>query len=376
MPEKQEPTLYEKVRFLCGAAAYPASAGEVVSRETHMSWVFLAGDKAYKLKKPVKLRYLDFSTLERRKAACLSEIILNRRLAPDVYLGVQPLVLSSCGLALGGPGTVVDWLVVMRRLDERDNLENAILNGWLKVTHVERLASKLVKFYRRAKRIYVSPAAELLEWRRSLLFNRRILLNPRLGLPAAQIRFLDSIQRQFLGRCSELIVERVHKRRILDAHGDLRPEHIWLTDDLKIIDCLEFNPRLRAVDVFDEIAYLTLECERLGAAWAGEYVYRTLTRALHDEPPQEVFLFYRCHRATLRASLAIAHLLEPNPRTPEKWPRAAKAYLNSAVRNASELETLIKRRQAARLRLDGSRGEPARHVMNRRPVLSFVGRYG
>jgi aminoglycoside phosphotransferase family enzyme len=122
----------------------------------------------------------------------------------------------------------------------------------------------------------------------------------------------------------------------------LRPEHIWLEDPVKILDCLEFNPRLRAVDPFDEIAFLSLECERLGAAWAGEHIRRRITPGLRDGSCEQLFLFYRCHRAMLRARLAIAHLLEPAPRTPEKWPRLARGYLQIAAADAIRLERSFK----------------------------------
>lgn len=341
----ETPTLAEKVAFLSGGGAYPQGTGEVVRCETHMSWVFLAGDKAYKLKKPVRFRYLDFSTLARRETACQAELSLNRRLARDVYLGVEALVLSPRGLAIGGAGAIVDWLVVMRRLDERCTLEHAILDSRLEAAQLHRLVRTLVQFYRRGRRVLTSAGVELVEWRKSLANNRRILLNPRLGLPTALVRRIDRIQSSFLSQCGDMIAERVRRRRIFDGHGDLRPEHIWLTDGIRIIDCLEFNPRLRAVDPFDEVAYLSLECERLGAMWAGEILRQGLTRGLHDDPPPELLLFYRCHRATLRASLTIAHLLEPNPRTPEKWPRVARAYLSIAARDAAELEGLIRRRR-------------------------------
>ena len=113
---------------------------------------------------------------------------------------------------------------------------------------------------------------------------------------------------------------------------------------MRIIDCLEFNPRLRAVDPFDEIAFLSLECDRLGAGWAGKYIARRVMRGLRDGLSEELFLFYRCHRAMLRARLAIAHLLEPNPRTPDKWPRLARAYLRIAAADAIRLERSLKRR--------------------------------
>ena len=97
-----------------------------------------------------------------------------------------------------------------------------------------------------------------------------MLLDRRFGLPAGLVRRIDRAQRRFLAGCGGLIAARVRHRRIVDGHGDLRPEHIWLDDKVRIIDCLEFNPRLRVVDPFDEIAYLGLECERLGAAWVGD----------------------------------------------------------------------------------------------------------
>jgi aminoglycoside phosphotransferase family enzyme len=152
-------------------------------------------------------------------------------------------------------------------------------------------------------------------------------------------------QRRFLSLRNDEIDARIRTRRIVDGHGDLRPEHIWLGDPVRIIDCLEFNPRLRAVDPFDEIAFLSLECERLGTKAVGSYVKRRVSRGLRDGLSEELFLFYRCHRATLRARLAIAHLLEPNPRTPDKWPRLARTYLRLATADAVRLERLLRKRK-------------------------------
>ncbi|HEY4773678.1 MAG TPA: hypothetical protein VIH40_02565 [Xanthobacteraceae bacterium] len=338
-----EPTLDQKVAFLSRPAAYPHAVDEVTRRETHMSWVFLAGDRVYKLKKPVRFPYLDFSTLARRAAACRAELRLNRRLAPDVYLDVVALTTADGALALGGGGEVVDWLVAMRRLDERETLERAIQDHRVETWQLDRLVATLVQFYRRSAPVLKSPAVHLCDWPRSLANNRRVLLDARFNLPAGLVRRLDRIQRAFLAHRSALIGARVRARHIVDGHGDLRPEHIWLGDPVRIIDCLEFNDRLRAVDPFDEIAFLSLECERLGAAWVGEYVRARFTRELADAVPEELFVFYRCHRAMLRARLAIAHLIEPNPRTPEKWPRLAQLYLRLAAGDAVRLERLLKR---------------------------------
>jgi aminoglycoside phosphotransferase family enzyme len=356
------PTLAEKVAFLSRPDAYPSPVAEVVRRETHMSYVFLAGDRVYKLKKPVRFPYLDFSTLERREAACRAEVSLNRRLAPDVYIGVEPLTASAGGLCIGGAGALAEWLVVMRRLDDRWALEQVLHEHCLETPQLDRLAATLVRFYRHARPVLISSGPHLSEWSRSLTANRRALLDRRFGLPSALISRIDRLQRRFLAECGAMLEARVRRRRIVDGHGDLRPEHIWLDHQVRIIDCLEFNPRLRAVDPFDEIAYLDLECERLGAAWAGRYLRARVERGLREDLSLALYHFYRSYRATLRARLAIAHLSEPRPRTPEKWPRLARAYLSIAARDAACLELALRARQGRRergRREDGRSSRPA-----------------
>jgi aminoglycoside phosphotransferase family enzyme len=337
-----EPMLDVKVDFLSRPDAYRPGAAEVIRRETHMSWVFLVNDRVYKLKKPVRFPYLDFSTLARREAACRAELRLNRALAPDIYLDVLPLVDTGGGLSIGGAGTPVDWLVFMKRLDERSMLDQMIGERRVEIPQLDELVAKLSVFYRSATPVFLSPTVHIADWKRSLAYNRRILFDPRFHIPAGLVRRVDGAQRLFLERRGDLIAARMRRRRIVEGHGDLRPEHIWLNDKVRIIDCLEFNPRLRVVDPFDEIAFLSLECERLGAAWAGAYIERRMKRMLRDGPVEELFAFYRCHRATLRARLAIAHLLEQHPRTPEKWPRLAATYLKLAETSARKLEALLR----------------------------------
>ncbi|HLN08068.1 MAG TPA: hypothetical protein VK281_03775 [Xanthobacteraceae bacterium] len=176
-----DPGLRAKVKFLSRPDAYPGHAGPVTTRETHMSWVFLVGDRAYKLKKPVRFPYLDFSTLARRETACRAELALNRRLAAEIYLDVVPLHATSLGLSIGRHGVIVDWLVVMRRLDEASMLDHALVEGRIGSSQLDRLAATLVAFYRRAKRVLVLPATHLAQWRQSLAYNHRVLLDPRLA---------------------------------------------------------------------------------------------------------------------------------------------------------------------------------------------------
>ena len=335
-------SLVDKVAFLSCPSAYAHPVDSVIPRETHMSFVFLAGDRVYKLKKPVRFPYLDFSTVDRREAACRAEVALNRRLARDVYIGVAPLTLSPAGPSIGGDGPIADWLVIMRRLDKRWALDEVLREHRLDTSQLNRLVATLVRFYRRARPAFLSAGAHLSQWSENLTANPRLLLDPRFDLPSTLVQRVDRIQRRFLAEQRSILETRVLRQRIVDGHGDLRPEHVWLNAEVRIIDCLEFNRILRAGDPFDEIAYLDLECERLGAAWAGRYIKRGVERGLNERVPPALFHFYRSYRAVLRARLAIAHLSEPAPRTPEKWPRRARAYLHIASRDAARLEALLR----------------------------------
>ena len=331
-----------KVAFLSRPDSYTPAPEMVTVRETHMSWVFMAGDRVLKLKKPVRFPYLDFSTLARRATACRAEVALNGRLAPDVYVGVAQLTLTSKGYAIGISGRVADWLVVMRRLDETQTLEELLRARKVSPAQVQRLADNLHQFYSHASRSTTSyPERYLLSLEQAAILDRRVLLNQAFDLNQGTLERIFNIQRRFLRQRRRLLADRVRHRFIVDAHGDLRPEHIWLNAPFPIIDCLEFNARLRTLDALDELAFLHLECERLGGQWVGEVLRRRLAVLLHDDPSTGLFLFYRISRATLRARLAIAHMLDPKPRTPEKWPRLARTYLAIARIDALKLERLL-----------------------------------
>jgi uncharacterized protein len=330
------PSLAEKVAFLSGPAFAPRA---VATRETHMSWLFFVGDEVFKLKKPLRLPYLDFSTLARREAACRAEHRLNQALAPGVYLGITPLTLAGGDLALGGEGAAVDWLVRMRRLDEAQTLESALRDGAVGAPLLDRLAAVLARFYGSARPVPVGRGPRLLRHRRALHDDAGILLDPALPTPKGLVRGLLALQRRFLRLRPGLIAAR----RWVEGHGDLRPEHIWLGPDLLVIDRLEFSAGLRTVDPLEEVAFLDLECERLGAPSVGAGLRRRIAAGLHDEIPAALYLFYRIQRALLRARLAIAHLQEPSPRTPAKWPAQMRAYLRIARRDARQLERRLRR---------------------------------
>ncbi|WP_200808366.1 hypothetical protein [Tistlia consotensis] len=330
--------LAEKVAFLRGMVAGEPD-GEV--RETHMSWVFLGAGRVLKLKKPVRYPYLDFSTLAAREESCRAELRLNRRLAPDVYLGLRTLTRSADGqLAIDGglagdggtgpAGEIVDWLVEMRRLPESEMLEAAIVEGRITKAQIEAVGRRLADFYAGAERPRLSARVHLAELRRQQAVNRAILTARDFMLDHGRDeRLLDAVEAALEAQ-SGTIAARVEAGMILEGHGDLRPEHICLTDPPVIIDCLEFNRSLRLVDPYDELAFLELECRRLDAGWIGPLLVEAVVARIGGRPPAGLTAFYLAFRALVRARLTLVHLLEPEPREPAKWQPLARRYLDIA----------------------------------------------
>lgn len=321
-----EVSLSEKLRFLGAPEAYAPRPASVETIETHMSYVFLAGARALKLKKPVSYPFLDFSTLDARARDCAEELRLNRRLAPDVYLGVVPLVAQGGRLSLGGAGEVVDWLVEMRRLPCEHMLDRLILENRVSDAQLLDLCETLARFYRGAARAPVDPADYAARFLTEMQLNRAVLTRPGAAFAPFAARLLDRLDAK-LAAARGALEARVRAGRVVDGHGDLRPEHICLNAPIVIFDCLEFNAALRQVDPFDEIALLGVECAQLGAPDLLWRLSDGLAARLPDAPAPELVALYGAFRAALRARLSYAHLLEPAPRRPLKWEPLARRYL-------------------------------------------------
>ena len=331
-------SLAEKVKFLSHAASYGERPRAVRAIETHMSWVFLTNKYAYKLKKPVRQSFLDFSTIGARWRNCQVEVRLNRRLAPGVYRGVGPLVLRAEGtLSLGGRGRVVDWLVQMRRLRKSDTLQERIRHRRLRTVDLSAAVAALVRFYRQVTPIAVGRAAYRGRIESEIRTSRDELMRPVWRLPTALIREIADRQLDLVRRNPRLFDDRASGRRIVEGHGDLRPEHVYLGTQPVFTDCLEFNRTLRIVDRADELAYLALECEMLGADEVGQKMVGIYARLSHDRVPDQLVHFYMSVRACMRARLAIWHLKDPDVRQPVKWRRKALGYLRLAARHARAL---------------------------------------
>lgn len=329
-------SLEEKVRFLERPGNYPhdphgTSRVDVV--ETHFALVFLTDAFAYKMKKPARFSSMDFSTLEGRRRDCLDELRLNRRLALDVYLGVIPLTRGGGHrLALDGAGEAVEWLVWMRRLPADRMLDRVISRGRPDNEVLRPVAELLAAFYHDVPSL--PPESRRRDHvRRDVEAASDALCTPRFGLPVPRVRRLAADHFHFLDRRGFLLDRRADEGRIVEGHGDLRPEHVHLGPPPAIIDCLEFDRDLRLLDPADDLAFLWLECERLGSAATGEFFLKVYSRWTGDHPAAELLRYYRSLRALIRAGIAIGHLRDGGEIDARHWRAKAMTYLELSRRH-------------------------------------------
>lgn len=310
--------LPERVRFLSRPDAYPEQPADVQLLETHFSYVFLTDTRVYKLKKRERYPFMDLSTLEARHANCREEDRLNRLLAPDVYLGVVPLHRTREGaLSLRQGGTVVDYLVHMVRLAEERNLEHQLCHGGLQPTDITSAADWMAEFYRHTDRKGTTDVeARRRDCARTADELQELVDDPRVHeLRDRLIRWMETNDRV------------LEQRSLVDAHGDLRPQHIYLGAHPRVIDRLEFDAQLRRLDPLEELAFLTLECNRLGQRWVGEHFLERYELCCDDTPPPGLEPFYQSSRALTWALLSANHLVT-NPESRSRWLERTRRYLD------------------------------------------------
>ncbi|MBV8056813.1 MAG: AAA family ATPase, partial [Deltaproteobacteria bacterium] len=326
---------------------YPHHPREAELRQTHVSYVILAGEYAYKIKKPVQLPFIDCSTPAKRRELCEREVLLNRRLAPDVYLGVVPLVVRNGVFSSGeipeGGGTVVEFAVKMRRLPDEQRLDNMAASGKISIPDVHALAKRIVELHAAASRSEAwryGTAAAIWQLAVGNIAETERLLADTVSLD--KLKVIEQCIRHYISSHWRFLNLRARSGRVLDGHGDLRADSVYFTNDgIRIVDCLEFSDALRWGDAASEIAFLAMDLDRLEHPELSAEFVRSYTEATKDADLAILLPFYKCHRAVVRAKVELTASREVDRPISERIACREKArrYLDQACTYASNSPT-------------------------------------
>ena len=299
---------------LLDPGAYPHPVDRVEGTTTHISQLFLAGDFAYKLKRPVSLGFVDFSTLGRRRFYCEEELRLNRRLAPQLYLDVVPVVRARERVSFGGEGEVIDYAVRMRRFPQEALLSKRSLNAAL----IDRLAERVARFHSS-----LAPAApDTLFGDPSAVAAPMFDNFPPLRLALEQggdtdgelrvcLQRLERWTRKRFAYLRPVIEERRREGFIRECHGDMHRGNIVVLDEQPVIfDCLEFNPSLRWIDTMSELAFLTMDLAESGASGFARRLLNRYLEVSGDYSGLRLLRFYQVYRALVRAKVCAIQYME------------------------------------------------------------------
>lgn len=287
--------------------SYPHPATELRLVQTHISFVIIAGDFVYKFKKPVDFGFLDFSTLERRKCCCEQELLLNRRLCPEIYLDMVRVTQANSGFALNGSGKVVEYGVKMARMPEEGMMINLIKAGKLGREQIDAIVDRLIPFYQQAERsaeidafgAATAVAVNILE-----NFSQTEGMIGQGALSQAQFARISAWSKEFLAQ-KERFKQRIAGGYIRDCHGDLYSANICLADKVYIYDCIEFNQRFRYCDVASDVAFLAMDLDFHGLYELSEYFIDRFCQLSGDSGLREMLNFYKCYRAYVRGKIGL-----------------------------------------------------------------------
>lgn len=322
-------------------AMYPEPTTTVEVRETHISVVFLTDQYAYKIKKPLNLGFLDYSTLAQRQVYCQHELTLNRRLSSNVYLEVVAIHHDGQHYTFAERGPVVEYALKMRRLPAERTLEALLAHGEVGPHTMDRLAHLLADFHRThtlpdTSTPFGTQEHVLADWQEN--FSQTADCIGGLIAPQTSTQIQHAVL-TFLSRHAGWFAQRVETARIRDCHGDLRAEHIYLEEDqIHIIDCIEFNQRFRYIDIASEVAFLAMDLERLGYLDRAHHFVRAYVQASEDLSLYRLLDFYCCYRAYVRGKVASIRLHEaPLPEERQRLEHDATHCFALAERYAARL---------------------------------------
>lgn len=305
------PDLPPVVRALLNPGIYAEKPGKVELIQTQISFVFLAGEYVYKVKKPVRFDFLDFTTLEKRHYYCQRELVLNQRLCPHIYLDVVAITQSGDLFSIGGPGEAVEYAVKMVRLPQDCTLDNLLKHGSVTPEMMARVSQKLAEFHRQAG-IISAGFGDLETVRLNVAENveeTRKYVGDTISLETYER--LKSHSLAFMEANAGLFEKRVRDGKVKDCHGDLHAAHVCFGDGVCIFDCIEFNDRFRYCDVASEIAFLAMDLDFHGASDLSRHFVDTYMELTGDRELRRLLGFYKCYRAYVRGKVESFKLDDP-----------------------------------------------------------------
>ncbi len=294
---------------LAQPGVFPGDAAPATVVETHASWVFLTRDRAYKLKKPIVLPFLDYGTPERRHALCREEVRVNRRLAPGIYLGVLAIAATGDGyeLAAEDDPRAVDHVVEMLRFDERSTLAARLARGEVADADMTALGRTLARFHAAAPSVPVTGAsAPVVERRLRANIHELLDVTEQRG-EVERVLGLERFTHEFAVARAPTFEARARHGLVREGHGDLRAEHVVLGDggDIAVVDGIEFDRALRELDVADDLAFLVMDLTARGGEGAARALVAAYRAAGGDPGDDALISFYACGRALVRAKVAL-----------------------------------------------------------------------
>jgi len=323
------------IAFLESPKSYPHRPTEVRSLQTHISWVFVASPFVFKVKKPVNFGFLDFNTLEKRRHFCQRELELNRRLCPDIYLGVVPIYESASGFSFNAEGEITEYSVKMRELPHGWFLRELLAKSLVGEAEINRMIACLHRFYESE-----TPTPEIEQWGTPQKLKistdeNFVQVEPFMGRTISPVAFetIRHFTNQFYAANEKLFCERIEQHRIRDCHGDLHLDHIHLTPEATtIFDCIEFNDRFRFIDIANDLAFLAMDFDFGGRSDLGNLLLRNAAREFHDAGILKVTNFYKCYRAFVRGKVESIQATEKETADPREHEKQAARYFRLAVR--------------------------------------------
>ena len=307
---------------------------EISLVQTHISYVILAKKNVYKFKKPVNFGFLDFSTLDKREHYCRQELILNRRLCPDIYLETVTVNKEDGGYRLNGEGELVEHGIKMVRMDESAMMGKVITEGRLVKEHIDAITEVLVPFYETAEGgdairkfgLAESVGVNVLE-----NFEQTEEFIGKGALSREQFDLINDHARSVLAE-SRLFLDRIEAGKIRDCHGDLYSANICLDDSIHIFDCIEFNERFRYSDVAADVAFLAMDLDFHGLEELSLYFLRRFSEVSNDPGILLMADFYKCYRAYVRGKINLFTAADPavDKQTADHCRTQAKRYFELA----------------------------------------------